>query len=85
MEYHDKRILQLGRKRVEAEEVIDYIPGRKNEKKRKRKIPKFRILLFLIFRVRVRAVAHKTRDQKLIRAETSDRKKCPKVTVTICN
>jgi hypothetical protein len=39
----------------------------------------------LIFRVRVRAVAHKTRDQKLIRAETSDRKKCPKVTVTICN
>jgi hypothetical protein len=83
--YHDKRILQLGRKRVEAEEVIDYIPGRKNEKERKRKIPKFRILLFLIFRVSVRAVAHKTRNQKLIRAETSDRKKCPKVTITICN
>lgn len=57
----------------------------KMRKDRKRKIPKFRILLFLIFSVRVSAVAHKTRNQKFIRAEASDRKKCPKVTITVCN
>ncbi len=84
VEYHDKRILQPGRKRVEAEEVIDYIRGQKNEKERKRKIPKFRILIFLIFCVLL-AVAHQTRNQKLFRAEPSDRKKFPKVTITVCN